>query len=399
MLNCDAKLLPHDRDSQVKIPSPPPIHIMHVVTSFDKGGLENGVVNLINRLDCERFRHSLCCIQRSGNFIGHVQRRDVKVFELNKTPGLDWHLPGKLFQLFQANPVDVVHTRNWGTIDAILPAKMAGVPIVIHGEHGRDMTDPDGRRIIRRWTRRLIGWFVDQFVAVSQDLSSWLVKSVGIPEGKVVAIPNGVDVKRFSFRKRGAERHQQDAVITIGTVGRFDPVKDQELLIRAFADLVHGGQSVHLLLVGYGPCQHNLEALVEKLQLNTHVHFAGQQSDIPTWLSRMDVFVLPSLREGLSNTILEAMASGLPVIATRVGGNPELVIDGVTGFLIPTGDVNALRKALAIYVGDPALLSKHGLAGRDVVETEFNLDRMVSDYDQLYTKLLATKTKVKRVSL
>ena len=399
MLSCDAKLLTHHMAPHKPIPSRPPIHIMHVVTSFDKGGLENGVVNLINRMDSQRFRHSLCCIQNSGTFIGHLKRNDVNVFELNKTPGLDFQLFGKLFHLFKANPVDIVHTRNWGTIDAILPAKLAGVPIVVHGEHGRDMTDPDGSRIIRRRTRRLLGWFVDQFVAVSRDLGSWLVKSVGIPEGKVVVVSNGVDVQRFSLGNRGNHLHQQEAVLTIGTVGRFDPVKDQELLIKAFGELAHDGQPVRLLLVGYGPCQHNLEVLVARLQLKSRVHFAGQQSDIPTWLSRMDVFVLPSLREGLSNTILEAMASGLPVIATRVGGNPELVIDGATGFLIPTGDVSALRRALATYVGDPALLLKHGLAGREVVERKFNLDRMVSDYDQLYTKLFETKTNVRKISL
>jgi sugar transferase (PEP-CTERM/EpsH1 system associated) len=298
----------------------------------------------------------------------------------------------RMARLFRALRPDIVHSRNWSCVDAILGARLAGVPVVIHGEHGREAADPEGRNTLRKRLRRLLAPLVTQFVTVSRDLARWLIEDVGIPARKVTAIWNGVDTRRFDGRDREDARRAlriPDGGIAIGTVGRLDPVKDQVGLIRAFAR-VAGDPRALLLIAGDGPCWGELETAVAALGLTGRVRLLGERADVPRVLAGLDVFALSSLGEGISNTILEAMATGLPVVATRVGGNPELVVDGSTGLLVPPRSPEALASALRPYLDEPALAARHGRAGRARAETYFSLDRMVAAYGNLYVRLLET---------
>jgi sugar transferase (PEP-CTERM/EpsH1 system associated) len=267
--------------------------------------------------------------------------------------------------------------------------------VVIHGEHGRTALDPEGRNAFRRRVRRLLSPLVNQFVAVSSDLTRWLVEEVRIPCRKVLHIPNGVDTTRFSPDNRQAGRRAitvPDGWMALGCVGRLEPVKDHASLLQAFA-AVQNDYKALLFLVGDGPSRSAIEQQVNALGLESRVRLLGERKDVPLVLKGLDLFFLPSVGEGMSNSILEAMATGLPVVATRVGGNPELVQDDVTGILVEPSAPFALAAAMKRYLDDPELIARHGNAGRARVEAEFSLTRMLNAYESLYTRLLQERLR------
>lgn len=366
--------------------------VVHVVNSLAVGGLENGVVNLVNATST-RFRHVIVCMTADGPLHARL-RPEVEVIVLGKRPGQDpWALLRLVRLLRRLRPL-IVHSRNWPAIDAIPAARVARVPLVVHGEHGREIADPEGRNPRRKRIRRALAPLVHHFVTVSADLRRWLIEDVRVPAAKVSAIHNGVDLSRFGRAGRLESRLGLDLPAEapiVGTVGRLDPVKDQAGLIRAFAKVRTAYPEALLVVVGDGPCRAELEHVAATSGQRDHVRLLGNRDDVPAVMSALDVFVLPSIAEGISNTILEAMASGLPVVATRVGGNPELVEDGIGGALVPRQDPDALAAAIAGYVGDPDLRRRHGQASRQRATGHFSLERMAEAYSNLYTGLAADR--------
>jgi sugar transferase (PEP-CTERM/EpsH1 system associated) len=362
--------------------------ICHVVHRFDVGGLENGVVNLINGLSAQRWRHIVVALTESTDFADRIQHADVRCLSLNKRPGKDLPAYARLYRLFRQLQPDIVHTRNLGTLDCHAVAWMAGVRGRVHGEHGWDVDDPDGNAMRYRLMRRAVGSLVQRFVAVSQEIEQWLVQDVGLPESKVVRICNGVDTEGFRPAAQSADR---DRPLTFGTVTRFSEIKDPfntlEAFLAARAEVRRRGGRIKLIMVGDGPL---LGAVKEKVR-SAHAHddicFPGKRHDVENWLRRLDVFVLGSRREGISNTILEAMAAGLPVVATRTGGNLELVSNGCTGILVPPESSDALAKALLSYVVDPLSMRRHGANARQRAVEQYSIDRMISNYDELYRSI------------
>jgi len=272
-------------------------------------------------------------------------------------------------------------------------AFLAGVKGRVHGEHGRDIFDIDGQNKKYILLRRLCAPFVQTFIPMSRDLERWLERTVRIGTGKIRQIYNGVDTDRF-HPPAGAKEALPDTApadgdsFVIGTVGRMEPVKDPGTLIDAFAILVDAmgsaGARLRLVLVGDGPLRPALEQKVRDMGLATQVWFAGARNDVPAVLRRLDLFVLPSLAEGISNTILEAMASGLPVVATAVGGTPEIVSDGRTGTLVPPADAGEMARAMGRYAADRDLAQCHGREARARLENEFSLSEMVNRYLAVY---------------
>jgi len=245
--------------------------------------------------------------------------------------------------------------------------------------------------------RRLFSPFVTRYVALSPDLARYLERRVRIAPERISQIYNGVDIARFcpspNAGEIGADRPFQDARYwCVGTVGRMEPVKDQLNLARAFVMAVRAHpearQRMRLVLVGDGSLRPQVEQILAEAGMRDLAWIAGERADVPDMLRDLDLFVLPSLGEGVSNTILEAMASGLPVVATDVGANGDLVEHGVTGCLAPAGDSNALARAIVMYFGDPALAKRHGEAGRERAVRKFSLERMVEQYQDLYARLL-----------
>ncbi len=368
----------------------PMTHVVHVLDSLAVGGTENGVVNLINA-SSGGFRHTVITVRVGGPLVDRLPP-DVPVHCLGKRPGVDLRAVLRLVAMLRRLRPHVVHSRNWGAFDAVLSARLAGIRTVIHGEHGREASDPEGLHRRRNRLRRVLAPLVTRFVTVSVDLRHWLLATVGIPAEKVVTIHNGVDTDRFSEGDRADGRRALGVpgeAMVIGTVGRLDPVKDHVGLLAAFARLEGLDPLPTLLIVGDGPCRAALESEIGRRGLAGRVRLLGERRDVRTALHAFDVFVLSSRAEGISNTILEAMATGLPVVATEVGGNPELVRHDVTGLLVPAGDPQALAAALRTYSGDQQRRAFHGRAGRERALRDFGLDKMVQAYGRLYTSLCA----------
>ena len=359
--------------------------IAHVIHRLDVGGTENGLVNLINHMPSDRYRHAIICLTDATRFKDRIKRKNVEVFSLHKRLGHDWGLYVRLWRLFRHLTPDVVHTRNLASLEAVLPAAWAGVPFRIHGEHGRDVQDIDGTKQKYQWLRRALAPLVHRFIALSEDLESYLVKTVGIPPAKIVRISNGVDVDKF----RPATRRSKELVI--GSVTRMQEVKDPLTLARAFVKLVCGGRvgTVRLAMIGDGPLLPEVVEILRSAGLEEHAWLPGRRDDVAELLQDFDVFSLSSRAEGISNTILEAMATGLPVVATRVGGNAELVEEGVTGTLVPSGSPDALADVLAFYVDNPEVRREQGRAARARVEREFTIAAMVSSYMKVYDDLFS----------
>lgn len=375
----------------------PPL-VAHIVHRFAVGGMENGMVNLINRMPAERYRHAVICLADHGDMARRIDRDDVVFYDLHKRPGKDLALYGRLKRLVERLAPDIVHTRNLSALEGQFVAAWCGVRARIHGEHGRDVFDLYGRNRRYNLLRRAARPLVRRYVAVSHDLARWLVETVGVPSSRVRQIYNGVDVERFRPRQGprpplGRAGFVRGDSLVVGSVGRMAEVKDYPTLVHAFAEAIRLAPSarerLRLVIVGEGVHRPVCQALAEALGVGDLVWLPGERDDVPALMQGFDLFVLPSLGEGISNTILEAMASGLPVIVTRVGGNPELVEAGVHGRLVPPGQPRLLAQALLEYLADPARLRRQGRAARERVCTCFSLDAMVRGYLDVYDEVLA----------
>lgn len=374
----------------------PPV-VLHVIHHLVIGGLENGLVNLINRMPPSHFRHAIACIEDYSDFRARLTRPDVEVVALRRSEIGVWELRRQLFKLCRRLRPTIVHSRNMSGLDAVFPAYLARVPYYIHGEHGWSVEDTVGSGTKPALLRRMHSPFIDRYITVSKHIERYLTARVGVADSRITQIYNGVDTDRFMPAAAAGAREilprgfaDTDSVI-IGTVGRIQQIKDQETLIRAFAALTRepavAGRA-RLAIVGDGPLLGELRELVASLGITRLAWLPGAASNIPDILRTMDVFVLPSLLEGISNTILEAMATGLPVLATDVGGNPELVQEGRTGRLFEPRDAGALARLLSDYVTKATLRQTHARNAREVAVEQFSLDTMVEKYESVYKEAL-----------
>ena len=378
--------------------------IAHVVHRFDVGGMENGIVNLLNRMPATFADHAVIALTDANpEFVRRLSRSDVRVVELHKPPGQTARILPRMFRTLRRLRPAIVHTRNVATLETQLAAWAARVPIRVHGEHGWDMGDLDGSNVTMLRLRRLMRPFVHHQIALSAPTHRYLVERVGVPESRVTNICNGVDVARFRppdhpGRARtalpGCPLAPEDFVV--GAVGRLAAVKNLPLLIDAFARVAGRNAAfarrARLALVGDGPELAAVQAALRTRGLDERCWLPGARHDVPACLQAFDLLCLPSLAEGISNAILEAMAAGLPVVATDVGGNRELVAHGETGRLVASGDATALADAIEAYFADPALLRAQAQAARTRAVTQFSLDVMVERYHAVYARLLAGRS-------
>ena len=370
------------------------IRVLHVLHQLAVGGAENGVVNIVNRMDSERFIPMIVTFVPGGKLRERVDESRVKVIEyLNKRLGNDWRLPVQLAKIFRKERPHIVHTHAWGTLcEGWIAVKLARVPVWIHGEHGTMEEKPFNRRIQRYLWRR-----ADQVLAVSGVLANRLATTMHFPRKHIRAIVNGVNLSQFQpglavESLRASLKLSRDTRI-VGIVGRLEPVKDHATFLQAMAYVVARYSNVCALIIGDGSLNLSLQQQVEKLKLTQHVRFLGRRDDIPQLLNLMDVFVLSSRSEGMSNTILEAMATGLPVVATHVGGNPEIVQDGETGMLVESDNSRELADSIIFLLKNSERRGQMGLAARKRVEETFSLQKMVSKYEELYFSLLSGNSR------
>ena len=291
--------------------------VLHVVFRFDVGGLENGIVNLINHMPAQAYRHAVLALTDITDFRQRIRHSDVEFIALHKPPGhAVWFYP-QLFKLFRQLRPQIVHSRNLAALEVQVPAWAAGVPVRIHGEHGRDVGDLDGSHVTYQRLRRLYKPFVHRYTALSRDLADYLTEKVGVSQEKVTQVYNGVDTARFSPVASGVPRitgcpFNPAQHWLVGTVGRMQTVKDPVMLAHAFAQaLILAPQlrsRLRLVMVGEGPLRAQAQAVLNAAGLGALAWLPGERSDVQDVLRGLHAFALPSLAEGVSNSILEAMA-------------------------------------------------------------------------------------------
>lgn len=356
-----------------------PIRVAHVAQQLDTGGLERLLAEFARHSDRALIEPCFISIGPRGRVADDIEACGWDVVTLAAPPGLRPGIVYRLARLFRERQVDLVHTHSTKPLLYAGPAaRLAGIRGVVHTRHGRR----HGATRRQNFLFRLAARCVDRVVCVSED-SARLCRSDGIDPRFVQTILNGIDLDRFQL---SGPVPNGPAVF----VGRLTREKDVPTLLRAARQVALRRPAFRLIIAGGGPCEGQLKDLVAELRLSDLVEFPGEVRDVPALLRRAALFVLPSLTEGLPLTVLEAMASGIPVVATSVGGIPEVVEDGATGVLVPAGDPAALADALLRVHSNPVDARAMGLAGRRRVEAMFDVRRTVSQYQGLYREILHT---------
>jgi sugar transferase (PEP-CTERM/EpsH1 system associated) len=368
-----------------------PIRIMHVVRTLATGGMETVVRRLVSALDPDQFQQTVCTL------ISAPCEQPPGTICLGRSPGEAAFLVPQLTRLFRRERPDIVHSRNWATIEAVVAAKLAGVRCIVHSEHGRDLHTMGPQPWRRRLLRRISYACADRVFCVSRELRNYYCRQLAMKTSSLDVIANGVDVGQFAPNpKARSERRTSLGIgprtIVVGTVGRLDPVKDHVTLLRAADATLKKSVELRLVIVGDGLQQTALEnELKSRPDLARRTFFTGDVSNVADWLSSFDIFVLPSLSEGMSNTLLEAMAVGIAPIATAVGGNVEVVEHGRSGMLVPPGDA----EAICAFLIQLATADEHrrvlGRNARERVIMHFSFERMLKRYEEMYCDLMTAR--------
>ena len=381
----------------------PPVRshlVVHLVDSLASANLESGLLNLIRHLPAERYRHAIVCLRDRGDYEAGLREQGIEIHNLHQQDGGLAHYL-RLYRILRHLRPSLIQTRNRAGLPAQLVAALAGVRLRVHGEYGRELAWHGRASLRERSLRRLLRPFTDHFVVVSSDLQRWLIDAVGAEPERVTQIANGVDSVQFHPRLGpaaavGPPGFMHDGVFVIGSIGRMDDSSGQVQLVDAFLRLIASPHPAHqrlrLMLIGDGPTRAECQAMLNRAGAAARAWLPGARSDTAQLLRAMDLFVLPSLLEDRGNAILEAMASGLPVVATAVGCNAELVHAGFTGILVPPLSVELLAAAVSDYCRIPEMASRHGARARSQVIAKHSMPAMARDYLAVYDALTGAET-------
>ncbi|MCL6414683.1 glycosyltransferase [Aestuariirhabdus sp. Z084] len=359
----------------------PKLTVMHLIYRLSAGGLENGLVNLINNTQGEGFRHIVVVLSTSTDF----QKRlpdDVPVVLLNKSIGNDISLYPRIMKLIKRYSPDVFHTRNLSCIEYQTVAWLARVKRRIHSDHGWDVEDPDGTRFKPALIRRIFKRFTSKYVVLSKQAENYALTRVSVAERDLFRICNGVDTTKFT-----SDLSVDSNKITVGTVSRLEPIKGVIDIIEVAKELRSRGlteDEIHFVVVGDGSQRNLMQETISKHNLNGWITLVGECPSPLQWYQNFDLYLLTSYAEGISNTILEAMSCGLPIVATNVGGNPELVQQSCNGYLVNRGDIEGISDNIMRYLTDSKLRNSHSRSSRERAVTKFSIQAMVEKYTQLY---------------
>jgi len=368
------------------------IRVLQVIATLDPAGAERQMTHLCRRLDRREFRVAVCCLTRGGPLENDLRQAEVPVHILNKRGRWDLRVLWKLFRVIRKVRPDIVHTwlptaNTLGRTAALL----ARTPVLIASERAADIW----KGSLRRLADRLLAPGTDAIITNADAVKRFLTQRIGLPANKVSIVRNGIDLNEFSkIVETGpsAPLPESDGVFVIGAVGRLEPQKGITYLIEAFAQLKIESPALQLWIVGSGPEAPSLRRQAQAGGEADRIHFLGTRQDVPALMSRFDLFVLPSLWEGLPNVALEAMAARRAVVATAVDGTPEAVIAGETGLLVPPKDPQGLARAMETLIENSDQRKAYGEAGRQRVERVFGMDRMVAETADIYRQLLSKAT-------
>ncbi len=370
------------------------LKILHVLDSLNVGGMERVVINVANGLDPARFEQAVCCISRLG-MAAHLLGAHVRRFDMGKGDERALLMPWQIAKLIRRERPDIIHTQSWAGMDGVI-ARAITRPFLktgklVHSEHGRNLPYIHHEPLKRKLMRRCAYELADAVFVVSEEMREFFCRETGFAPERMRVIHNGVDVAEIERADPRGVREEfglAPSDFVIGTVARFQATKDLPTLVRAFAQLRQRQPRVKLLLIGDGAERARLEQLADELNSATDVIITGIRHDVPRLLRALDVFALSSLSEGLPISVLEAMAAGLPVVATRVGMLPELLREGENGFLVAPRDFETLAERLAQLAANRELARRLGAAGKQTVARDYSLAAMLRRYEELYLSLL-----------
>jgi glycosyltransferase involved in cell wall biosynthesis len=353
--------------------------ILFVVYSLDTGGLERMVVELANALDPGVYLPSICCIAAAGELAAAFSHQD-RLFVIGHRGRIDFWSCARVHRIIKRERIDIVHSHNAaGLLYAFFSAKLRGVP-VIHTNHG--FAPPDSESTLLGLAERWMTARVKRYVCVSETLKRTVVARWGLEADTVAVVYNGVRTARSNSANplRGSKE------IVIGSVGRLNPIKNYPLLLESFSEIVRTHPRCRLELIGEGPERGRLITMIDNLSLRGKVTLRGEVRDVLEALKPIDIFVLPSLSEGLSMSILEAMSLGKACVVSNVGGNPEIVTDRANGFLFESNDGRALTEALTAVIRDidTPEMDRVRRAAYETARDRFSFDEMVKRYAALY---------------
>jgi len=365
------------------------LKICHVLFGMGIGGIETLLVKLVNRMDATRFEHFVLCLTGEDDLDGQLTPGIAPILHLDRREGNDLSMIPRVTTVLRSIRPDVVHTRNWSTfLEGVIPSLLARVPGRVHSFDGlnADMLEAEPRR--RIYAQRLLLPTVKCLVARSEAMRDTLCSQLKLDRASVQLIADGIDLERFDGPlDRPAVRARwgltpEDCVV--GIVARLDPVKDHATLLRAMALAVPRAPNLKLMVVGGGPLETEIRAQAAASPVSKHLLFTGPQLEVPALYRAMDLYAQPSLYEGVSGAILEAMAARLPVLSTPVGGTVDILREGETGFLSPVGDEAALAAHLVRLASNHTERQRLGAAGRAFVTRHFNLGQVLDKYGRVY---------------
>jgi len=386
--------LHHVPDREAQRSTSKTARVAHIVLALKLGGLERMVLRLLERTDRRRFTLSVCALDEPGELACQLSKLRVPLTVFGRKPGIDFELAFRLAMWMERERIDLIHTHNAGP--HFYGALAAGLvrlwrrrgPRILHTKHGVGMSTSTWQPRLNHFS----SWLSDRVVAVSSEMHEFALTADRVEPSKLITVLNGVDPYEFSPGGNRKSARMRLGVpqggMHVGCVARLSPVKDHATMIEAFARLKAKRPDVHLTLVGDGSTRAELVRKVAWLGLDQAVTFAGSRLDIPEILPAFDVFALSSLTEGASLTLMEAAAAGLPIVATRVGGNSEIVEEQKSGILVPPRDPDAFSAALYEVLSRPNR-ERMGIAGRTRVLERFSIDGMAQAYQSLYAELLA----------
>lgn len=370
------------------------IKIIQLVEDLRIGGMERVVADIVSNLDRSRYDVSVWCLSGGGETADRIRSAGIDVVEQNIRSYYNPFNILKLARLFRASGPDIVHTHTYFTNTiGRLAGVFAGVRVLVTHVHSV-YSQYKARNI---FIERFLSRYTDRIITCSDAVKDFAVRVEGICPEKVITIYNGIDVSRFEKSARGRAVRAtfgvtEDSVSVLVTVASLGPRKGHADLLDAFSEVVRDHPDARLLFVGDGPLRKDLEEQARRLELGGRVIFAGARYDVPEILAASDVFVLPSVIEGLGIAAIEAMAAGLPVVATNTGGLPEVVKDGFSGLLVPVNDPVSLARAVNSILGDREKAKRMGEEGRKL-SSGFSLAGMIGKIEALYDGCIALKIK------
>jgi len=360
--------------------------IIFVNYSLDMGGAETLILDICRGLDPKKFEPMVCCLVGNGILQGEFEKSGIPVHVIGKRSGIDLSLSFRFMKLFKKLKIDIVNTHgsaNW--LFAGIAAKMCGIPL-IHTEHTKPYFN------LKKWMKieKVMSIVTNQIITVGAKVARFMIDEEGISEKKIKVIYNGIRTELYELNidvaKKRAEIGVGEKDIVIGVVARLFPNKDHKMLFHAFKKVAYHIPLAKLVLVGDGPLKSDLIATAEELDITNKVIFLGNRRDIPELLQTFNVFALSSILEGLPIVLLEAMAAELPIVATNVDGNPELVINGETGYIVPPREPDLFADALIKLLSNSCEAKEMGLRGKERVRKHFSYPSMMKDYNEIYGK-------------